>query len=176
MIIAFPSCTYLTNAGTRHYSLKCKPPEKVAAREKLRLAAADFFIRLANADCKRIAIENPVGYMSKHYMRATHIIEPYYFAANTDDKDNYVTKRMCLWLKGLPPLKRISDLPRPKPIRSYTNIHGKTKYVDWCMNVGGANQAERAKKRSKTFPGIAKAMATQWTGYAAPVSSEGVII
>lgn len=176
MIIAFPPCTYLTNAGTRHYSLKCNSPEKVAAREKLRLAAADFFIRLANADCKRIAIENPVGYMSKHYKPPTQIIEPYYFAANPDDKDNYVTKRTCLWLKGLPVLKRISELPRPKPIRSYTTLHGKKKNVVWCMDVSGANQAERAKKRSKTFLGIAKAMAEQWSEYAAPISSEGVII
>lgn len=176
MIIAFPPCTYLTNAGTRHYSLRCNTPEKVAAREKKRESAVRFFISLANADCERVAIENPVGYMSKHYKRPTQIIEPYYFAASADDKDNYVTKRTCLWLKGLPPLKPTADLPRPKPIRSYTNIHGKTKYVDWCMNVGGANQAERAKKRSKTFPGIAKAMAAQWAGYAAPVSSEGVII
>ena len=176
MIIAFPPCTYLTNAGTRHYSLKCNPPEKVAAREKLREDAANFFLSLAKADCKRVAIENPVGYMSKHYKRPTQIIEPYYFAASADDKDNYVTKRTCLWLKGLPPLKRFSELPRPKPIRSYTTMHGKKKNVVWCMNVSGANQAERAKKRSKTFPGIAKAMAAQWTKFAALSPPEGVVL
>lgn len=176
MIIAFPPCTYLTNAGTRHYSLRCNTSEKVAAREKKRESAVRFFISLANADCERVAIENPVGYMSKHYKRPTQIIEPYYFAASADDKDNYVTKRTCLWLKGLPPLKPTANLPRPKPIRSYTNIHGKTKYVNWCMNVSGANQTERAKKRSKTFPGIAKAMAAQWTKFAALSPPEGVVL
>ena len=162
MIIAFPPCTYLTIAGTRHFSPKCNTPEKIAEREKLREQAADFFLRFANADCEKIAIENPVGYMSKHYKPPTQIIEPYYFAESVDDKENYVTKRTCLWLKGLPKLKPTNNLPRPKPIRSYTNIHGKTKYVDWCMTVGGKNQAERAKKRSKTFMGVARAMAEQW--------------
>lgn len=176
MIIAFPPCTYLTNAGTRHYSLRCNTPEKVAAREKKRESAVRFFISLANADCERVAIENPVGYMSKHYKRPTQIIEPYFFAKSADDKDNYVTKRTCLWLKGLPLLKPTADLPRPEPIRSYTNMHGKKKNVGWCMNVSGSNQAERAKKRSKTFLGIAGAMAAQWAGYAAPVPSKEVMI
>lgn len=164
MIIAFPPCTYLTNAGTRHFSPKCNTPEKIAAREKLREQAAEFFLKFANADCGKIAIENPVGYMSNHYKKPTQIIEPFFFAKSEKDAENYVTKRTCLWLKGLPPLKRTSNLPRPKPIRTYTNIHGKTKYVDWCMTVGGKNQAERAKKRSKTFFGIAAAMAAQWGG------------
>ena len=164
MIIAFPPCTYLTNAGTRHYSPKCNPPEKIAARQNLRKSAANFFIRIANADCDRIAIENPVGYMSKNYKPPTQIIEPYYFADSENDTENYVTKRTCLWLKGLPPLKYNNNLPRPKPIRTYTNIHGKKKGVCWCMNVSGGTQQERAKLRSKTFLGIAKAMAKQWGG------------
>ncbi len=176
MIIAFPPCTYLTNAGTRHFSPKCSTPEKIATRKELRERAADFFISLANADCERIAIENPVGYMSRHYKPPTQIIEPYYFAESVDDKENYVTKRTCLWLKGLPPLKPTADLPRPKPIREYTNIHGKTKYVGWCMNVGGKNQAERAKRRSKTFFGVAKAMAEQWAGILPPVPLKEVVI
>jgi len=164
MIIAFPPCTYLTNAGTRHFSPKCNTPEKIAARQKLRESAAEFFLRFANADCEKIAIENPVGYMSKHYKPPTQIIEPYYFAESETDTDNYVTKRTCLWLKGLPPLKRINNLPRPAPYRKYVNMHGKVKGVCWCMNVSAANQAERAKQRSKTFMGIAKAMAEQWAG------------
>ena len=164
MIIAFPPCTYLSNVGTRHYSPKFNTPEKIAARLKMRENAVNFFVRIANADCERIAIENPVGYMSNNYKPPTQIIEPYYFADSENDTENYVTKRTCLWLKGLPPLKRKNDLPRPKPFRTYTNIHGKKKGVCWCMNVGGKNQAERAKKRSKTFKGIAKAMAEQWGG------------
>ena len=69
MIIAFPPCTYLTIAGTRQFSPKCNTPEKIAKREKLRESAVAFFLKFANADCEKIAIENPVGYMSKHYKK-----------------------------------------------------------------------------------------------------------
>ena len=163
MIIAFPPCTYLTNAGTRHFSPRCNPPEKIAARLKLRENAVDFFLKFVNADCERIAIENPVGYMSNHFKKPTQIIEPYFFAESTEDSEIYVTKRTCLWLKGLPKLKPTNDLPRPAPYRKYVNMHGKVKGVCWCMNISGANQTERAKRRSKTFMGVAKAMANQWT-------------
>lgn len=162
MIIAFPPCTYLTNAGTRHYSPKCNPPDKIAARLKLREAAVDFFVRIANADCERIAIENPVGYMSRNYKPPTQIIEPYFFADSINDTENYVTKRTCLWLKGLPPLKPTNNLPRPVPYGKYLAKCGKVKGICWSMTVSGATQAERAKRRSKTFMGVAKAMANQW--------------
>ena len=69
MIIAFPPCTYLTNAGTRHFSLKCSTPEKIEKRLKLRQKASEFFMQFANADCDKIAIENPVGYMNGHWRR-----------------------------------------------------------------------------------------------------------
>lgn len=163
MIIAFPPCTYLTIAGTRHFSPKCNTPEKIAKREKLRESAAAFFLKFANADCEKIAIENPVGYMSKHYKKPTQIIEPYFFAASTEDTENYVTKRTCLWLKGLPKLKPTAALPRPAPYRKYVAKSGKVKGVCWVMKVSSKNQAERAKQRSKTFMGVAKAMAIQWT-------------
>lgn len=164
MIIAFPPCTYLSSCGTRHFSPKCNPPEKITKREKLRKAAAEFFMAFVNADCPRIAIENPVGYMNTHYQKPTQIVEPYYFAKNKNDKENYVTKRTCLWLKGLPPLERTSNLDRPKPYRSYTKPDGNVKNVCWEMQVTARNQKERAKLRSKTFSGIAKAMAEQWGG------------
>lgn len=61
MIIAFPHCTYLTNAGNRHFSFKCSTPEKIEKRLKLREEAVEFFMQFANADCDKIAIENPVG-------------------------------------------------------------------------------------------------------------------
>ena len=67
LIIAHPPCTYLTNAGTRQYSFKMNPPEKVYARMALREEAADFFMQFVNADCDRICIENPVGYMNSKY-------------------------------------------------------------------------------------------------------------
>lgn len=162
MIIAFPPCTYLTIAGTRHFSPKCNPPEKIAEREKLREQAAEFFLRFANADCEKIAIENPVGYMSKHYKKPTQIIEPYFFAESTEDSENYVTKRTCLWLKGLPPLKPTNKLPRPAPYGKYTAKCGKVKGICWAMKVSAGSQKERAKLRSKTFTGVARAMAEQW--------------
>jgi len=74
MIIAFPTCTYLTSAGTRHYSRRINPEWKVLEREAKRREAVDFFMMFANADCPRIAIENPVGYMNTHWRKADQII------------------------------------------------------------------------------------------------------
>lgn len=78
--------------------------------------------------------------------------------------ENYVTKRTCLWLKGLPPLKPTNKLPRPVPYGKYLAQCGKVKGICWAMKVSGKNQAERAKIRSKTFMGVARAMANQWAG------------
>ena len=168
MIIAFPPCTYLTNAGTRHFSLKCSTPEKIEERMKLRQEAAEFFMKFANADCEKIAIENPVGYMNGHWRKADQIIHPYYFAECEQDKENYHQKRTCLWLKGLPLLQRINQLPKPQPMYVCQGEKCKGKPIGWCegmRNIKGG-QSERAKARSKTFPGIAKAMAEQWAGNA----------
>lgn len=155
MIIAFPPCTYLTNCATRHFSLNCTSPEKVVKRWENRALAAVFFMKFALADCEKIAIENPVGFMSKAYRKPSQIIEPYYFAENKNDTENYHTKRTCLWLKGLPVLKRINDLPKPK-LEKYITKRGYVKSVCWEMKKHGSDV------RSKTFPGIAKAMAEQW--------------
>lgn len=158
MIIAFPPCTYLTSAGTRHYSLRVNPEEKVVARIKERDKAIDFFLLFENADCERIAIENPVGYMNTHHRKADQIIHPYYFG------DPY-QKRTCLWLKGLPKLdysETIIDKPQPLYICQGEKCKGKP--IGWAegIAVGKGGQKERAKARSKTFPGVAKAMAEQW--------------
>lgn len=157
MIIAFPPCTYLTSAGTRHYSLKCNPVEKVRQRELEREKAADFFLRFANADCEHIAIENPVGYMNTHWRKPSQIIHPYYFGDNAK-------KRTCVWLKGLPELKPTNMLPEPKPMYVCKGEKCNGKKIGWCEGMRGikGGQKERAKARSKTFPGIAKAMAEQW--------------
>ncbi|MCM1168197.1 MAG: hypothetical protein NC401_19605 [Ruminococcus sp.] len=162
MIIAFPPCTYLTIAGVRHFSPKCNTSEKIAEREKLREQAAEFFLCIANADCERIAIENPVGYMSKRYKKPTQIIEPYFFAESEKDAENYVTKRTCLWLKGLPKLKPTNNLSRPAPCGKYTTQCGRVRGICWVMKISAGTQKERAKLRSKTFTGVARAMAEQW--------------
>ena len=164
MIIAFPPCTYLTNAGTRHFSPKCSTPEKIAARWELRKEAAEFFMAFVNADCDCIAIENPVGYMNTTYRKADQIIHPYFFAENENDVENYYQKRTCLWLKNLSPLKRKTYLEKPKPKYICQGEKCKGKAIGWCEGISGTTggQAGRAKARSKTFSGVAKAMAEQW--------------
>ena len=157
MIIAFPPCTYLTSAGTRHYSLKCNSAVKVAERIKKREKAVDFFMAFVNADCDRIAIENPVGYMNTHWRKPDQIIHPYFFGDNAK-------KRTCLWLKSLPKLAPTNILPEPQPMYVCQGGKCKGKKIGWCEGMRGikGGQKERAKARSKTFPGIAAAMADQW--------------
>lgn len=167
LIIAHPPCTYLTSAGTRHFSRKVNPEWKVLEREKQRDEAFEFFIEFTKANCEHICIENPVGYCNTHYRKPEQIIHPYFFATDENDAENYVQKRTCLWLKGLPKLKRTNSLPSPKPMYYCQGEKCKGKAIGWCegmRNIKGG-QAERAKARSKTFEGIAKAMASQWSKY-----------
>ena len=164
LIIAHPPCTYLSNVATRQYSLKCCSPEKVVARWEERAKAAVLFMHFALAHCDRVCVENPVGFMNGAYRRADQIIHPYYFAESVDDEENYHKKRTCLWLRGLPRLKRTNNLPEPEPMYICQGEKSKGKKIGWCegmRNIHGG-QIERAKARSKTFPGIAKAMAEQW--------------
>lgn len=157
---------YLTNAGTRQYSFKMNPPEKVYARMALREEAADFFMQFVNADCEKICIENPVGYMNSKYRKPDQIVHPYYFAKNENDVENYQLKRTCLWLIGLDPLPCNKNMKHPEPMYICGGEKCNGKKIYWCEglslkgNKGG--QATRAKMRSKTFPGIAQAMAEQW--------------
>jgi len=157
MIIAFPTCTYLTNAGTRHYSRRINSEEKVLAREAKRRDAFVFFMLFANADCDKIAIENPVGWVNSQWRKPDQIIHPYYFG------DNF-KKRTCLWLKGLPKLVDTNRLPEPEPMYICQGELSKGKKIGWCEGIKGVKggQEGRAKARSKTFPGIAVAMAEQW--------------
>jgi site-specific DNA-cytosine methylase len=157
MVIAFPPCTYLTNAGTRHYSRRINPEWKVIEREQKREEAANFFMLFANANCKKIAIENPVGYMNNKFRKPDQIIHPYYFG-------DVAKKRTCLWLKGLSLLKPTNMLEEPEPMYICKGEKCNGKKIGWTegmRNIKGG-QEERAKARSKTFPGIAKAMAEQW--------------
>lgn len=157
MIIAFPPCTYLTNVASRHFSLRCTPAEKVVDRWKNRAMGAVFFMRFLLADCDRIAVENPVGFMNSAYRKPDQIIEPYYFAISENDTENYHTKKTCLWLKGLPVLVKTNNLPPPE-LETFMTASGKLKHTCWEMKVHGSD------KRSKTFPGVAKAMSEQWGG------------
>ena len=164
LLIAHPPCTYLTNAGTRQYSFKMNPPEKVYARMKLREEAADFFMQFVNADCDRICIENPVGYMNTKYRKPDQVIQPYWFAKDENDTENYQLKRTCFWLKNLEPLECNKNMKHPEPMYICEGEKCKGKKIYWCEGSRGnkGGQAARAKARSKTFPAIAKAMAEQW--------------
>lgn len=164
MIIAHPPCTYLTTCGNRSYSLKFNTPEKVIERYQKRDEAVRFFVAIANADCERIVIENPQGYMNTHFRKPEQTIHPYYFASGEDDKENYHQKKTCLWIKGVKLLQKINDLPKPPPMYICEGEKSKGKHIGWCEGMRGikGGQKERAKARSKTFPGIAKAMAEQW--------------
>lgn len=139
LIIAHPPCTYLSNAGARFLYPNGKLNEERLAKG---MDAKDFFMRFYNANCDRIAIENPIP--SKVYCLPpyTQTIQPWMFG-------HPVQKKTCLWLKGLPKLQPTNIVEE----RQSTKIPG-----NW-FNHGGK---ERQKNRSKTFPGIAKAMAEQW--------------
>lgn len=155
MIIAFPPCTYLTVTGNRYFNIE-KYGEKAIQRHKDRYEAIKFFMAFANADCKRIAIENPVGVMSTKWRKADQIIHPYMFG-------DAFEKRTCLWLKGLPQLipTDIVEPPKRQVLPS-----GKT-IPSWYSKKYSRDNPDgesRQSMRSKTFPGIAKAMAEQWGG------------
>lgn len=161
LIIAHPPCTYLSMVATRHHSLKCTPLEKINARTLKRIEAMAFFMQFANADCDRIAVENPRGVMNTAYRQPDQTIQPYMFAESTEDSENYVTKATCLWLKGLPPLVSNSLPPFDNVATFGRHPNGKARTWE-AVQQGGTR---RAGIRSKTFPGIAAAMAEQWGTY-----------
>ena len=158
-IIAFPPCTYLTMVATRHHSLRFTPLNKINRRTLDRIEGMGFFMRFANADCKHIAIENPVGIMNTAYRSPEQVINPYQFAESVNDTENYVTKATCLWLKGLPTLET-NNLPKPDNGALF-GYHPNGKARNWEETRIG----NRSKEHSKTFPGIAAAMAQQWSDY-----------
>ena len=150
MIIAFPPCTYLTVTGNRWFNID-RYGEKAIQRYKDRKDAIDFFMAFANADCEKISIENPVGIMSSEWKKPNQIINPWQFG-------DAFEKKTCLWLKCLSELTptNIVEIPPRKKFDS-----GKTM-PSWYAGAWHLPKEERAKLRSKTFPGIAKAMAEQW--------------
>lgn len=157
LLIAHPPCTYLSGAGNGYLNVE-KYGQAALLRMQLREEAAAFFMAFINADCKKICVENPVGYMNTKYRKPDQTIHPYFFAKNEQDEVNYHKKRTCLWLKGLEPLHRKTNLPEPQPIYVDKKT-GKKRY--YCDAITG-NSKDGKKQRSKTFPGIAQAMADQW--------------
>lgn len=147
MIIAFPPCTFLSNAGARHL---WKGHVLNLERYAKGLLAKDFFMRIYQADCPLIAIENPTPSRIYGLPEISQTIQPWMFG-------HPFTKRTNLWLKGLPPLVP-TDVVTPErtwcPSGSYSGKHGEQHR--------GMFTTDRARNRSKTFPGIAKAMAEQW--------------
>jgi len=152
MIIAFPPCTYLTVTGNRWFNIE-RYGDKAIQRHKDREKAIKFFMLFANADCGKIVIENPVGIMSSEWRKPNQIIQPWQFG-------NEAEKTTCLWLKGLNNLEHTDIVTPPKRVEFKS---GKSM-AGWYADAWHLPKHERAKLRSKTFPGIAKAMAEQWAG------------
>lgn len=166
MIIAFPPCTHLAVSGAAWFEQK-----REDGRQRWGI---DFFCRFLSADCDKISIENPVGIISGDYIpkwfpdlaetydlprKPTQIIHPWMFG------DNY-SKSTCLWLKGLEPLvPLVTEQPE---LEWFEWVDGKTgkkkRQPKWFADAWRLPGEERAKVRSKTFLGIAKAMAEQWAG------------
>ena len=166
MILAFPPCTHLAVSGAAHFEKK-----REDGRQRWGI---EFFAQFLNADCDRISIENPVGIISGDYItkwfpdlakkynlprKPTQIIHPWMFG------DNY-SKSTCLWLKGLDPLvPQVTEEPKLEWKEWIDKKTGQKKRQPMWFYLALRNSKtteERAKIRSKTFPGIAKAMAEQW--------------
>lgn len=150
LLIAHPPCTFISAVGAcllfdHNHNIVNKE------RERKLWQAVSFFMKFINANCDRIAVENPAPLKYCNLPKYTQIIEPYYFG------DPW-KKRTCLWLKNLPLLEKTNCV---EPISCWVETNGRT-----CRTkLRGAKGARSAKDRSKTFPGIARAMAQQFTTY-----------
>lgn len=163
LMIAHPPCTYLTHAGIGYFNIDVYGQKAIERRIK-QLEAAKFFMELFAAPIPKMCLENPVGFIN-HWLKPTQIIHPYYFG------DNH-TKKTCLWLRNLPPLHHskednlfsekthVESLPLSvqvrKPSKNYKGGEVKKRYF---VESKGSHSS---KERSKTFIGIAQAMADQW--------------
>lgn len=148
LLIAHPPCTYLTVAGNKWF--KPEFADRFPNRQKQRREAVDFFMAISNADCDKIAIENPVGIMSSQWRKPDQYIEPYMFG----DPEK---KKTGLWLKGLPLLKH-TNIVEPVIIHCKSGANEPR----WHMETMCLPKEERSRVRSQTFIGIADAMADQW--------------
>ena len=151
LLVAHPPCTYLTVTGNRWFNVE-RYGEKAIQRAKDREEAVEFFMVFANADCDHICIENPVGIMSTRWRKADQIIQPWMFGDAAE-------KKTCLWLKGLSPLIP-TNVVTPPPRKEFAS--GNTMPA-WYSDAWHLPKEERSRLRSKTFPGIAEAIADQFT-------------
>ncbi len=151
LIIAHPPCTYLTVTGNRWFNVDIYG-NKAIQRFKYREDAIKFFMQFVNADCDKIAIENPVGIISTLWRKPDQIIQPYFFGDS-------VEKKTCLWLKGLPLLVSSNVVAPPERVKFAS---GKSM-PKWYADLWNLPNKERSRLRSQTFPGIANAMANQWS-------------
>lgn len=159
LLIAHPPCTYLTLAGNRWFKPEYK--DKYPTRQQDRDDAVEFFMTLMNADIPHIAVENPIGIMSSVYRKPNQIVQPWMFG-------DPFQKSTCLWTKNLPKL-----IP--------TDIVSKGEFIEWTDKKTGrvkrqpkwyadafqktSDSKERQKIRNRTFPGLAKAIAEQYSNF-----------
>ncbi len=144
LMIAHPPCTYLTIAGNRAFK---EDPDRHLKRDE----AFEFAMTLYNAPIPRICMENPTGWINSHFRRPDQIIHPWMFGDSE-------MKRTCLWLKNLPKLYWTVQFPQKPQPKTYYKNHYAVYYHDSCRYKG----LKKWQARSRTFPGIAHAMAVQW--------------
>ena len=155
LLIAHPPCTYLTVSGNRYFNVD-KYGNKARERLFARLDAARFFLAFALSDIPKIAVENPVGVMSTLFRKPDQIIQPYFFGDNA-------RKTTCLWLKGLPQLESTNVVEPGQILKGGYSVNASANYAtDENGKILRWSDPRTAIKRSKTFPGIAAAMAEQW--------------
>lgn len=148
-VIAFPPCTHLASSGARWFPQKIKDGRQAEAIE--------FFMMFANHPCNKIAIENPIGIMSTIWRKPDQIIQPYWFG-------DPFSKSTCLWLKGFPKLEPTNIVEKGEFKTWIDKKTGKEKRQATWFFYDAFGKEDRQRIRSKTFPGIAKAMAQQWFG------------
>lgn len=150
LIIAHPPCTDLCVSGARWFREK----QKDLSQQK----AVVFFMQMALARCDRIAVENPVGIMSSCFRKPDQIIQPYEYG-------HHARKATCLWLKNLPKLVPTNVVDAGKIDEYGLSVGASLSYArDENGKILSWNDPRTAKIRSKTYEGIAKAMAEQWGG------------
>jgi len=155
IVIAHPPCTYLTVSGNRHFVAE-RYGAKAYGRYMDRLDGIKFFMEFVCCNAKSVAIENPIGIMSGVYRKPDQIIQPYEFG-------HPVRKATCLWLRNLPKLQATNIVEQGSYDEYGFSIDGPLRYAtDEDGKILSWNDPRTAKERSKTFPGIAKAMAEQW--------------